>query len=553
MHSFSASSNKLTRRAFVVGAGAAAAAAALATGLTHTGGAPVAQASDASASSAGKDELIIALPTSTEPDAGFDPLCDWAASEHVHEPLIQSTLIRTDLNLNFENDLATSYECSKDGLTWTFKIRGDVKFTDGEPLTAKDVAFTINGLANSTVTSADLSMVKEAEATDDTTVTITLHKPYNAFLYTLSVIGIVPEHAYGADYGEKPIGSGRYMLEQWDKGQQAIFAANPDYYGEAPKIKRFTVVFMDVDPALAACNAGKLDAAYTVATLAKSVPSGFELLDCKTVDCRCFSLPVLPANSTITVNGTERTVGNDVTCDKAVRQAMSYALDRQLLIDEVLNGYGTPAYSVGDSLPWSSDDMIVEYDLDKAKKILADGGWTDSGDGILQKDGKRLAFDLWYNAADAERQVITEHVAQQMHAVGMDISTRGDSWDLVKQRKYTDPICWGLGSNSPADINALFHSEADMNFASYNSEKADEYIETAQIQLTVDDSLEYWKKVAWDGEDGIAPKGEAPFLFVVNSPHLYFVRQGLKVAEQKLQPHGHGWSVLNNVDQWSWS
>ena len=131
------------------------------------------------------------------------------------------------------NDLATSYECSDDGLTWTFTIRDDVKFTDGEPLTAHDVAFTVMGVATSTAGTADLTMVESAEATDDTTVVITLTKPFNALLYTLAVVGIVPEHAYGPDYGANPIGSGRYMLEQWDRGQQVILKANPDYYGEA--------------------------------------------------------------------------------------------------------------------------------------------------------------------------------------------------------------------------------------------------------------------------------------------------------------------------------
>ncbi len=77
----------------------------------------------------------------SEPAAGFDPLFSWGCARHVHEPLIQSTLITTDADLNFVNDLATSYECSSDGLTWTFHIRDDAHFTDGEQLTAHDVAF----------------------------------------------------------------------------------------------------------------------------------------------------------------------------------------------------------------------------------------------------------------------------------------------------------------------------------------------------------------------------------------------------------------------------
>ena len=180
-------------------------------------------------SAAATDQVIVAMNTGSEPAAGFDPLRAWGCGEHVHEPLIQSTLITTDENLEFQNDLATDYFCSDDGLTWTFAIRDDVKFTNGDPLTASDVAFTINGVIKGEASEADLSMVREAVATDATHVELYLTKPYNMLLYTLAVLGIVPEKAYGDDYGANPIGSGRYMLEQWNKGQQVILKANPDY------------------------------------------------------------------------------------------------------------------------------------------------------------------------------------------------------------------------------------------------------------------------------------------------------------------------------------
>ena len=224
-------------------------------GSGSSGSASASSSSSAGSQAASASQVTVAIPVTSEPEAGFDPFFTWGCGEHVHEPLIQSTLIKTNKNLEFENDLATSYEVSADGLTWTFKIRGDVKFTDGQPLTAKDVAFTINGIKASEGSECDLSFVNEAVATDDTTVQIKLNKPFNALLYQLANIGIVPEHAHGADYGTNPIGSGRYKLEQWDRGQQAILVANPDYYGEAPKIDRVIVLFMEEDAALAAAAA----------------------------------------------------------------------------------------------------------------------------------------------------------------------------------------------------------------------------------------------------------------------------------------------------------
>src|SRR5699024_214861 len=103
-------------------------------------------------------QVIVSMTPGSEPAAGFDPLVSWGCGEHVHEPLIQSTLITTDVDLNFQNDLATSYECSEDGLIWTFSIRDDVRFSDGQPLTARDVAFTINGIIGSAASECDLSM-----------------------------------------------------------------------------------------------------------------------------------------------------------------------------------------------------------------------------------------------------------------------------------------------------------------------------------------------------------------------------------------------------------
>ena len=183
--------------------------------------------------SAAKDEVIVTMPTTSEPEAGFDPAYGWGAGEHVHEPLIQSTLTVTNTDLSIGMDLATDYSVSEDGLTWTVKIRDDVKFTDGEPLTAEDVAFTYNNCRdNSSVN--DFSMLKEAVAVDDTTIEFHMNTPFAVWPYTMAIVGIVPEHAYDENYGQNPIGSGRYIMKQWDKGQQVIFEANPDYYGEAP-------------------------------------------------------------------------------------------------------------------------------------------------------------------------------------------------------------------------------------------------------------------------------------------------------------------------------
>ncbi|MBS6416581.1 MAG: ABC transporter substrate-binding protein, partial [Collinsella intestinalis] len=214
-------------------------------------GADAASQGSAQDHDASKSQVIVAMNATSEPAAGFDPLVSWGCGEHVHAPLIQSTLVTTADDLSIVGDLATEHFCSSDGLVWTFTIRDDAVFSNGEPLTASDVAFTVNGVIESPASEADLSMVERAVAVSDTVVELHLSKPNNTLLYTLAVLGIVPEASYGDDYGHNPIGSGPYVLKQWDQGQQVIFEANPGYYGEAPVMERVIVVFMDEDAALA--------------------------------------------------------------------------------------------------------------------------------------------------------------------------------------------------------------------------------------------------------------------------------------------------------------
>lgn len=499
-------------------------------------------------------QVVIAMDATSEPASGFDPTLAWGCGEHVHEPLIQSTLITTNENLQFQNDLATGYSCSDDLLTWTFTLRDDARFTDGEPVTARDVAFTVNRILETPSSQADLSMVSDAVAIDDATVEIHLTKPYNALLYTLAVLGIVPEHAYGADYGEKPIGSGRYVLEQWDRGQQVIFSANPDYYGEAPTMKRVVVVFMDEDAAVAAVQAGQVDIAYTYATHADQTAAGYELVSYATVDSRGVSLPVVPAGATRTVDGdVVYAAGNDVTCDIAVRKAINLAVDRDAMISGILKGYGRAAYSIADGTLWANPDMEVAQDLDRARALLDEAGWKPGPDGVRERDGVRCALDILYASNDSVRQALSNEFANQLAEIGIEVTPRGASWDDIYPEEFSTPIMWGWGSNTPIDLYSLNYSASEGNYSCYANSQVDAYLDEALAQPDVEQSYAYWQSAQWDGTTGFAPQGDATWVWLVNVDHLYFKRNGLQVAQQKPHPHGHGWSLANNVDRWSWA
>lgn len=496
-----------------------------------------------------KDSVVVTMPTTSEPESGFDPAYGWGAGEHVHEPLIQSTLTVTTTDLKIDKDLATDYSASEDGMTWTVKIRDDVKFTDGEKLTAKDVAFTYNNVKEKSSVN-DFTMLKEAVAVDDTTVEFHMEKPFSIWPYTMAIVGIVPEHAYDENYGQHPIGSGRYIMKQWDKGQQVIFEANPDYYGEAPKIKKLTVLFMEEEAALAAAQAGQVDVAHTAASYADQQIGGYNLLSVASVDNRGFNLPATKSEEKDGI-----TYGSDVTSDIAVRKAINIGIDRDEMIQNVLNGYGTPAYSVCDKMPWYNADAQVTYDLEGAKKILDDAGWKEGSDGIREKDGVRAAFTLMYSTGDSVRQALAEDTKNQLKELGMDITTEGVGWDVAYDRAQSDPLVWGWGAHTPMELYNIYHSMPDTGLAQYSpyaNEKVDQYMDEALEASNLEDSYELWQKAQWDGTDGITQEGDIPWIWLCNVDHLYFVRDGLTVADQKIHPHGHGWSIVNNVDQWSW-
>ncbi len=491
-----------------------------------------------------KDSVIVAMGPTSEPSSGFDPAYGWGAGEHVHEPLIQSTLTVTTRDLRLANDLATDVSVSADGLVWTVKIRDDVSFTDGEKLTASDVAFTYNTVkAESSVN--DFTMLDRAEAKDDTTVEFYMTRPFSIWPYTMAIVGIVPEHAYGPDYGQNPIGSGRYILKQWDKGQQVILEANPGYYGEAPIMKRVTIVFMEEAAALAAAQAGQVDLTYTAASYSDQQIAGYKLLNYETVDNRGFNLPATPKSG-------EK--GNDVTCDPAVRKAINIGINRDQMITNVLNGYGTPAYSVCDKMPWFSEETIVEYDFDGAAALLEQAGWALGADGIREKNGLRAEISIIYPASDSVRQALAADTANQLKALGIAATIEGVGWDVAYDRAQSEMMAWGWGAHTPMELYNIYHTMPETGLADYSpyaNAAVDDYMDRALASTDLQESYGLWQKAQSDGGTGIVE--DVPWVWLVNIDHLYFARENLQVAEQKLHPHGHGWSIVNNVDRWSWN
>lgn len=497
-----------------------------------------------------KDELVLAF--NNEPEDGFDPVTGWG---RYGSPLFQSTLLKRDDDLNIVHDVATDYEVGEDGMTWTVTLRDDVKFSDGEALTAEDVVFTFEEAAKSGSV-VDLNSLEKIEAKDDQTVVFTLKEPQSTFVNNLVATGIVPKHAYGEDYAENPIGSGPFKMVQWDKGQQLIVEANEHYYDKEPNFKKLTFLFLNEDAAFAAAQAGTVDFTYIPAAFSKQDVPGMKLEVVETVDNRGIVFPMVPAGKE-TEDG--RPIGNDVTSDLAIRQAIDVAVDREALIDGVLEGYGTPAYTSVDKLPWWNRESVIEDgDVEQAQKILADAGWADEdGDGILEKDGLKAEFELYYLANDDIRQSLSIAVADALKPLGIQVNVEGGSWDIIGQKMHSEAVLMGWGSHDPHELYNIYGSDNAgveyFNTGYYNNKTVDEYFELALRAQTEEEAIQYWQKAQWDGETGLNGKGDAPWVWLVNMNHLYLVKDELDIGKQRIHVHGHAWPSTDNIVDWKWT
>ena len=304
----------------------------------------------------------------------------------------------------------------------------------------------------------DLNGLEKVETVNDTTVKFTLKEAQSTFMNALVATGIVPEHAYGKDYAENPLGSGPYQLVQWDKGQQLIVKANPEYYGHKPYFQKITFLFLNEDATFAAAGAGEVDVASIPASFSKQQVPGMRLEKVKTVDNRGIVFPYVKSGA-LTEEGLP--IGNDVTADPAIRQAINIAVDRGALIDGVLEGYGSKAYTSVDHLPWWNPETVFEdEDVDGAKTILKDSGWKDEdGDGILEKGSLKAEFSLFYPAEDAIRQSLAISVADMIKPLGINIKVEGASWDTIKQKVHSNAILMGWGSHDPQEMFNLYSSK----------------------------------------------------------------------------------------------
>ncbi|AEF84386.1 peptide/opine/nickel ABC transporter [Treponema primitia ZAS-2] len=468
--------------------------------------------------------------------------------------IFHTALLKINVNVETEPDLATGFTISDDGLVYTYTLRRDVKFSDGTSLTAEDVAFTYETAKNAGG-SVDLTMLKSIEVLDGDTVRFTLNKVFSPFIRTTALVGIIPKKGYGPGYSRNPVGTGPFKLKQIDVSQQLIVEPNPYYYGIKSPFKQITFLNIDEQTALATARSGQIDVVMVNPEYARETVRGMRLETIKTSDNRGFNLPVIPQ----TTNAAGQVVGSNVTSDPIVRRALNIGISRQEIINNALNGIGTPSWIRFEGLPWANEEPgLKDSQVDEARRILQQAGWVDGdGDGIREKNGVRCEFRITGRADDLQRYNLAVALSENARKLGINIIAESTDWPQAQRSARGIPTCIGTGSYSFYDVFTAFHSSlAGIDTVSlgnspmYTNPAVDWYIDAMLGAKTEAEAFGFAKQAQYDGKGG--PNVDLPYLWLVTIDHTYFVRDGLSLGVQRIHPHGHGMPVIQNLNEWKY-
>ncbi len=458
-------------------------------------------------------------------------------------------LLALDADMRLKPALAAALpEVSADGLTYTYRLRQGVTFSDGKPFAAKDVVFTYRTVLDARTNNAsksELDAVKDVRAVGDDTVVFTLKYPYAPFAQR-TVHPIVPEHALaGQDvntgpFTTKPVGTGPYVLTGWSRGEKLSFTANPSYWGGKPAVEKFTMaVIKDDDVRATRLRAGELDGAILPPNLAKGFAGdqGRKTHTAKTYDYRTVTLPT----------------HHEVTGDTAVRRALDLAVDRQTMVDKILEGAGKPAYGpVPTGSEWFAEGTERTHDPDAAKKILDEAGWKPGKDGVRVKDGVRAEFPLWYLSGDKLRQDHALAYASDAKKAGISIKTQAGTWEVIEPRMKQDAVLAGGGSPGDPDFDQYLLLTSSLagdgfnNMAWYDNKAVDRALtkgrESGDRAVRAD---------AYETVQRELVKNPG-YTFLTHIDHLYVVDDSWTGLSTQVEPHDHG--LANgpwwNVEDW---
>jgi peptide/nickel transport system substrate-binding protein len=425
-----------------------------------------------------------------------------AISSHIF-----NTLLKYDKNLDLEGELAENWQISGDQKTITFKLKPNLKWADGKPLTSQDVLFTWRLVIDEKTRSpyaSDYQLVKKANAPDALTFSVSYDQAYAPALDSWAGLQILPKHLlenqdiHTTAFARNPIGSHYYKLDSWKHGENLKLSRNPTSVLGAAKIdKLVTRIIPD-------------NSAQFLELMADNI-------DLMGLDPIKYSR-IIPARPELQKKlALYKELGNSYTYlgfnlkhkpfdDIRVRKAINYAIDKQEIIDGVYLGLGiniASPYKPGTR--WSNPDLRpYPYDPNKAKALLKEAGFVDSnGDGILERDGKPFSFEIITNQ-NKEREKSAVLIQRRLKDVGIDVQIRAIEWAsfisrFIKTGDF-DAVVLGWSLSLDPDQFSIWHSSQNQpgqfNFIGYNNPKIDKLLEQGRLEMDADKRMKIYHEFA---------------------------------------------------------
>lgn len=436
--------------------------------------------------------------------------------------------------------LATSWEYDEATFTYTFHLKEDVQWHDGKDFTAEDVQFTIEAIMNpenESEIASNYEDITDIKVIDNKTITFTLKNPNVAFLEYMTV-AILPKHLLEgedmqeSDYFKFPVGTGPYMMKEWDEGQSITLVKNKNYYKGSPKID--TVVFKiteDDNVQSLQLKAGELDLALVTPTLAQQFmeDNNFTVHTMETADYRGilynFNSPFWQEN-------------------RELIKALNYAFDRQAMLNTVLLAEGEVAYGPLQKNKYNNEDVEkYDYNPEKAKQLIEAAGWTMGKDGYYEKAGERLSFELTTNENEQERIDLANIASQQLKEIGVECIVKITS-NIDWQNQDANLIGWGSPFDADDHTYKVFGTEKGGNYSSYSNGEVDKYLTLARQTADEAERATYYAKF----QQALAE--DPAFSFFVYLDANYVASTAISgISESTVLGH-HGVGIFWNIEQW---
>jgi peptide/nickel transport system substrate-binding protein len=470
------------------------------------------------------------LPQSAYGDAFIDgsigdastliPILASDSASHGVAGLIYNGLVKYDKDLKLVGDLAESWDILDNGLKIRFHIRKGILWHDGHPFTAQDVMFTYKIMCDPKTPTAyadPFLQIKDARIIDDFTFEITYKSPFAPALESWG-LSILPEHLLKnrdivkSELSRHPIGTGPYIFESWETGAKIVLKSNHKYFEGRPYIDSYVYrIIPDSATMFLELQSGTIDRmGLTPLQYQRQTETPYFKSNFTKYRYVSFAYTYLGYN-----------LKNPLFSDKLVRQAISYAIDKQELIDVVLMGLGQIATGPYKPGTWAYNKNVRRYPYDaaKAKELLAQAGWEDhDGDGVIDRNGTPFEFTILTNIGNTQRAKCAEIIQYRLNQIGISVKIRIIEWasfinQFINQRRF-EAVILGWTIPQDPDLYDIWYSgktkPEELNFVSFRNAEVDTLLEKARHTFDLDER----KKCYYRIQEILAEEQPYTFLFV---------------------------------------